>query len=343
MTTFKLILAAAAAAAPLAMAGAASAQPARTLPACAAASFKAPANATITAVKAFGGAAPYCRVDGYVTTTNPGPNKVRFMVALPQTWAGRYLFTVQGGAAGFVVDPTQQHLAKGYAVASTDKGVRTSHILDFSFRADPAQSLDWGHRGVHVAALATQALTRDYYRQPKIHRYVMGCSGGGDGSLTEAEKYPTDFDAFLPGAMTYNVFIGVFWGKLAQHVNRDPAAWISPEELKRVGQVVMKENDGSDGAIDGLSWDPTRVKGDPPRGGELPGRPEGGDLRHRRHEPPTARAPRRPDQPRFRHQVPGHADRRSGDPGCRPPPRLRARSRFGRHRTRHARSEERST
>ncbi len=73
------------------------------------------------------------------------------MMALPDSFNGRYLFTAQGGAAGFVPDPTEEHLRLGYAIASTDKGVTGTHLFDFSFRSNEAQSLDWSHRGAHVA------------------------------------------------------------------------------------------------------------------------------------------------------------------------------------------------
>ncbi len=146
--------------------------------ACDVASFTAPADTTIVSAEAFATPVPYCRVDGYVTTTNPGPNRVRFMMALPDSFNGRYLFTAQGGAAGFVPDPTEEHLRLGYAIASTDKGVTATHLFDFSFRSNEAQSLDWSHRGAHVAAVATQALARAYYEKPERYRYVAGCSGG---------------------------------------------------------------------------------------------------------------------------------------------------------------------
>jgi feruloyl esterase len=260
MKSIRVALAAAMALAPMGAPLVSMAQPARSLPACDASSFKPADDVTLTAVKAVTGPVNYCRIDGYVTTTNPGPNHVRFQVSLPEHWAGRFLFTVQGGAAGFLPDPDAGRLGQGFAVASTDKGTRAAHILDFTFRKDPAQSLDWGHRGVHVAALATQALTRQYYGQEKLYRYVTGCSGGGDGTLTEAEKHPTDFDAFVPGAMTYDVYIGVMWGAVAQREFRNPNSWISPEEMKRVGEVIMKEFDASDGAVDGLIWEPWKIK-----------------------------------------------------------------------------------
>jgi feruloyl esterase len=203
--------------------------------ACEVAAIKAPANATLVSAKYIEQPVGYCRVDGYVTTTNPGPNKVNFMVAMPDSHNGRYVFTIQGGAAAFVPDPPEHYLEAGYAIASTDKGVRAAHVLDFSFRDDPAQSLDWAHRGVHVSAQASQAIAKQFYGTDKLNRFATGCSGGGDGTLMAAQKYPQDFDAYVGAAMSVSdLEIAMPWGKITQHIVRDPSAWISPEELARV-------------------------------------------------------------------------------------------------------------
>ena len=64
---------------------------------------------------------PYCSVEGYVTTQNPGPNKVGFLVGLPeQGWNGRFFFNSVGGSAGFLQTPPAQLIVAGYAVATTD-------------------------------------------------------------------------------------------------------------------------------------------------------------------------------------------------------------------------------
>lgn len=203
--------------------------------------------------------APYCRVDGVVRTDDPGPNSVGFMIALPQSWNGRYLMVIPGGSAGYIVNPSREHVAAGYAVASTDKGSHSAGALDMSFRADPGKSEDYAHRGAHVAALATQAIARGYYARPRMPRYIMGCSGGGVSTLMEAERYPTDADGFIVGGAPTSAYVQTFWAYVAQHVARDPKRWISPAEMARVGQVIMHRFDDSDGARDGLVWDPTRI------------------------------------------------------------------------------------
>jgi hypothetical protein len=204
--------------------------------------------------------APYCRVDGIVRTDKPGPNSVGFMIALPQSWNGRYLMVIPGGSAGYIVNPSREHITAGYAVASTDKGSHSTGALDMSFRSDPGKSEDYAHRGAHVAALATQAIAGGYYARTRMPRYIMGCSGGGVSTLMEAERYPADADGFIVGGAPTSAYVQTFWAYAAQHVARDPKRWISPAEMSRVGQTIMARFDDSDGARDGLIWDPTRIK-----------------------------------------------------------------------------------
>ena len=203
---------------------------------------------------------PYCRIDGVVRTANPGPNTVGFMIALPQSWNGRYLMTIPGGSAGYIVNPSREHLTAGYAVATTDKGSHSRGALDMSFRGDPAKSEDYAHRGTHVAAVATQALARGYYNRSAMPRYMMGCSGGGVSTLMEAERYPGDADGFIAAGAPTSAHVQTFWAYVAQHVARDPARWISPADMTRVGQAILAKYDAADGARDGLIWDPTQIR-----------------------------------------------------------------------------------
>lgn len=216
-------------------------------------------NVEITSARWFADPAPYCRVDGVVHTDKPGPNTVGFMVALPQSWNGRYLMVIPGGSAGYIVNPSIEHIMAGYAVATTDKGSHSGGALDMSFRADAGKSEDYAHRGTHVAVRATQSIAAAYYARKNMPRYVMGCSGGGVSTLMEAEKYSGDADGFIVGGAPTSAYVQTYWAYLAQHVARDPARWISPAEMVRVGKVVMETYDETDGARDGLIWDPTQI------------------------------------------------------------------------------------
>lgn len=214
----------------------------------------------IASVRAMAGSTPYCRIDGVVHTDNPGPNTVGFMIALPEQWNGRYLMVIPGGSAGYIVNPSAEHLAAGYAVATTDKGSHSGGSLDMSFRSDPGKSEDYAHRGVHVATQATQAIARVYYARERMPRYIMGCSGGGVSTLMEAERYPQDAEGFVVGGAPTSAYVQSFWAAIAQHVARDPAGWISPGQMRQVGRAILDRYDDADGARDGLIWDASRIQ-----------------------------------------------------------------------------------
>ena len=73
----------------------------------------APADTTVAfAAREFGGT---CRVHGYVTTRDPGPNKVLFVLMLPDNFNGRYLYQGVGGAAGSLPSVPVNLLRRGYA------------------------------------------------------------------------------------------------------------------------------------------------------------------------------------------------------------------------------------
>src|SRR5579862_2937234 len=143
----------------------------------------APADTTVAfAAREAGG----CRVVGYVTTRDPSPNKVLFVLGLPDNFNGTYVYLGMGGAGGQLPLLRGQLLAKGYVLAGSDGGSGAKNMADFSFMSDPAKSLDFRGRGVHVTATATQQISKAYYKQSVSHRYIVGCSGGGQMGLTNA-------------------------------------------------------------------------------------------------------------------------------------------------------------
>ena len=225
---------------------------------CTAAAITPPPDTTITSVRALTSPVNYCRVDGYVTTSNPGPNTVGFSVALPDDWNGRYLMVIPGGAGGFIAEPGDSDLLRGYAAATTDKGSH-SQGLDLNFRKDPAKDTDYAHRGVHVTTVTTQAITAQYYQQKKFGRYITGCSGGGISTLAAAIMYPEDADAFIPGATSPSGYAVTQWGYIVQYIQRDKNRWISADDMRRAGEVILAKFDAADGAKDGLIWDPSKI------------------------------------------------------------------------------------
>ncbi len=243
--------------------------PASAAMTCETAAIQAMAPAGAVIVSAVPTAAPvaHCRIDGYITTTNPGPNRVNFRLQLPdKDWAKRYYFIGMGGAAGYVPSDSQipagNPLYKGFAVAGTDTG-HTGHILDWSFLSDPAKARDHIDRGAHVTAVATQQITKAYYGVDRFYRYTSGCSGGGRMTTEAIERHPEDYDGVLLGApggrssATMLAFINA-----AQQMAREPGAWVSPAKFAMVDKKVTAACDMLDGAKDDIIQDHTACKFD---------------------------------------------------------------------------------
>ncbi|MFT4025420.1 MAG: tannase/feruloyl esterase family alpha/beta hydrolase [Novosphingobium sp.] len=202
-----------------------------------------------------------CRVNGYVTTQNPGPNKVLFVLALPNNFNGRYLYLGVGGAAGLLPTMTPELLRKGYAVSGSDGGSGAKNGADFSFKSDPARLADFMGRGVRVTAAATQAITRSYYGRPQIRRYISGCSGGGQMGLGNARRNGgEDFDGFIVGATPLpNSAFKAHVFTIVRHLQNHPEGWISPELMKQARAAILAAYDTSDGAADGIISDQRNI------------------------------------------------------------------------------------
>ena len=229
-----------------------------------------PADTTITAAASLSTADgfEYCRVDGAITTTGPGPNTVRFEVSLPDQHNGRFYFQGLGGTAGLVKDPDPVLLAAGYAFASSDTGNQTGSTalqregLNWSFMGDAAVALDHDRRGAHVSTTVAQHLTKQYYGTDDLVRYHSGCSGGGRMGWNAGVWYPDDYDGIVIGAAGRDVGNILHFGKVAQYVRRNGlvATPALAGQFIAVGQQILADFDAADGAIDGMIWDPSAVR-----------------------------------------------------------------------------------
>jgi hypothetical protein len=212
---------------------------------------------TITAAETTANPVPHCKVEGYVTTNDPAPNKNLFRLQLPNSgWTGRYYFIGLGAAAGYVPTDSQipagNPLYKGFAVAGTDTG-HEGPMADWSFMGqNKAQAIDHVHRGAHVVALATQKITKTYYDSATLYRYHSGCSGGGRMGMQSIERHPEDYDGVLIGAAAGTSASMIKFIDAAQEMTREPGAWVSPAKLAMAEKHVTAACDATDGAIDGI-------------------------------------------------------------------------------------------
>ncbi len=200
----------------------------------------------------------FCRVTG---TSSPVPgSKIGFEVWLPlDGWSGR-LHMVGNGAYSdrLYYGQVAARLRNGDVGVATDTGHAGG---DLKFGAGhPERIVDWGHRAVHESAVAAKAITAAFYGAGPRLSYFSGCSTGGHQALSEAERYPADFDGIIagdPGNNRTNLNLTFLWHFLKNHPKGDNSTQIVPnDKLRMVCQAAVAACDALDGVKDGVINDP---------------------------------------------------------------------------------------
>lgn len=209
---------------------------------------------------------PFCRVAGVIAPTSE--SQIRFEVWLPLTgWSGRFVGVGNGGWAGNVsYGALAQQIRRGNAAGSTDTGHPAMPGLDmakFAF-GHSERLVDFASRSVHEMTMKAKALTRAFYEKHPDHSYWVGCSTGGKQGLTEAQRFPDDYDGIVAGAPANNwtrLMLATFDATLAAAV--DSAGRMTAAELQILNRAVLSACDNLDSVADGVLEDPRRCRFDP--------------------------------------------------------------------------------
>src|SRR5688572_5509977 len=152
-------------------------------------------------------------------------------------------------------------LAAGYAAASTDTG-HTGGAANTVVNKEVL--LDFAHRAVHETTVAAKKVVDGFYGAPPKLSYFNGCSTGGRQALTEAQKYPDDFDGIIAGdaaAHGLNLAFGQLW--FYQAMSKNPASLIPREKSAVMHTAVLQACDANDGARDGVLENPLACRFEP--------------------------------------------------------------------------------
>jgi Tannase and feruloyl esterase len=103
-----------------------------------------------------------------------------------------------------------------------------------------------------------------YYGAPAKYAYWNGCSEGGGQGLSEAQRFPDDYDGILAGAPgNYFVHLQIGGNWISQAIHEDPATMIAPAKLPAIAAAVLADCDTLDGVKDGVLEDPRQCHFDP--------------------------------------------------------------------------------
>jgi len=204
---------------------------------------------------------PFCRVIG---TLKPEPkSEIHFELWLPPraSWNGKFEGVGAGSSVGAIMYRSLlRGLMRNYAVVATDNG-HTSSDDDVSWAAGhPERIVDFGYRAEHVVTQAAKELTRDFYGRAPQYSYFVGCSQGGHHAMTEAQRFPEDYDGIIAGAPVYSwtdEMVDQAWNVRA--LRQIPSHSLPKEKLALLAKSVTQACAGPDGLID----DPRKCSFDP--------------------------------------------------------------------------------
>lgn len=227
---------------------------------------------TLPGAQGRAGAAPpsltvpaFCRVAATLKPTPESNIKIEVWLPAPEAWNGKLLGTGNGGAGGVISYAALLNgLQRGFATANTDMGTTTTG-LDFSFGVGhPEMVKDWGYRSTHLmTVVAKQVIDAFYGRAPRLS-YFTGCSTGGHQAMTEAQRFPEDYNGIVSGDPANNrthLHVVNIWNYDATHV--DPESYFPVSKARMINTAVLAACDKLDGIEDGIIDDPRRCRFDP--------------------------------------------------------------------------------
>jgi feruloyl esterase len=205
----------------------------------------------------------FCRIEATARPTSD--SEIKFEVWIPaETWNGKLEGVGNGGYSGAIgYTAMAAALRRGYATASTDTG-HAGDDMKFG-QGHPEKIVDWAYRSIHVTAEAAKIIVRDHTGKLPEHSYFNGCSSGGHQALSEAQRYPEDYDGIIAGDPANNRIrqtFGFLWAWSVTH-SRDGAPILPQAKLPMITKAAIEACDAIDGLKDGVIDDPRRCHFDP--------------------------------------------------------------------------------
>src|SRR5262249_34765412 len=195
---------------------------------------------------------PYANVPAFcrVRATLPpsADSDMKAEVWLPAAgWNGKYEAVGGGGWAGAISYPAMAAaVAAGYATSSTDTG-HSGGNADFAL-GHPEKLVDFGYRAIHETTAFARPVIDAFYGTGAKLAFFNGCSTGGRQAITEAQRYPADFDAIVAGASAWDgMRMHALRVAVNQAVNRNADGVIPPAKLPMVHAAVLEACDALDG------------------------------------------------------------------------------------------------
>ena len=154
--------------------------------------WRAEAKEDVSATDAF------VRVEFTLVPERGSDIKCRAVLPLPGRWDGRFWGQGNSGRAGSLPD-LDAYVAMGTAAATTDLGttVASKKYLDKSLPWSEASLRDFNWRATHLMTVYGKRIVEAFYGASARHAYFNGGSTGGRQGMSEAIRFPGDYDGII--------------------------------------------------------------------------------------------------------------------------------------------------
>jgi feruloyl esterase len=210
----------------------------------------------------FGSLPAICRVAATLKPTTDSDIHIEVWMPAASTWNGKLESVGNGAWAGNIsYRDLATAVTAGWAAASTDTGhTETTAVFVVGH---PEKLIDFAYRAVHEMTLAAKPIVAAYYRKNPMRAYFNGCSTGGRQALTEAQRYPADYDGIVAGAAAnYPTHLqgAQVW---TTEITNQSDGYIPPAKYQLIHKAVLEACDALDGVKDRVLEDPRRCHFDP--------------------------------------------------------------------------------
>ena len=197
----------------------------------------------------------------------PATDRVKVFIALPtKGWNGRFRGHGGGGFVGGNAGSLRGAVSQGYVAGATDtghEGGSGSFALGDKGRLNWQDIRDNAYLGIHEMTVTGKALARAFYGKDPKYSYFYGSSTGGRQGLSEAQRFPEDYNGIYSGcpAVNWTHFVpGLLW---PQVVMAEAKHLVPKAKLDAVTAAAIAACDAADGISDGVIDDPSRCTWDP--------------------------------------------------------------------------------
>ena len=194
----------------------------------------------------------FVRVDFALSPEKGSDIKCRAELPLPEKWDGRMWGQGNSGRAGSIRS-LKGYVAAGTAAVTTDLG--TSSVVgkgapstDIVWPAPILRDFHW--RATHLMTVYGKKIVEAFYGKPIKKAYFAGGSTGGRQAMSEAIRYPEDYDGLLVSLPDNNAAVNEIaaWHLWCQTHDDKGNSLFTTNEMRVVANAAVEFRKASDPA-----------------------------------------------------------------------------------------------